>query len=416
MLTLLNFITPANSHSLPVNLASVSDLLPPTLYGLLGILTAELARDCYHLAGHYWSPLIPWHNLHHKAYRPDFSKTSEALYRRAELLNDVPEALFMVAVTALVGWWVNPALWLGCAYAGGFLLTSLGRSQGWWSSTDFTHLPGDLQEPPREWLVNRTYHWRHHFDYTNAYFGGTFTVVDRILGTALSLKNKTIAITGASGALGMALIDQLRQKGAKLVALTTHPESTFSEGVEIVPWQLEREQELKALLERVDILILNHGVNVHHERSPEAIALSYQVNTWSVWRWFELFCSTVTESKHRALKEVWINTSEAEVSPAFSPVYELSKRTIGDLITLRRLDAPCVVRKLILGPFRSKLNPIGVMSPRFVAWAIVALAQRDFRNIIVTINPLTYVLFPLKELMRSLYFRLCSRPSAPRQP
>lgn len=120
MLTLLNFITPANSHSLPVNLASVSDLLPPTLYGLLGILTAELARDCYHLAGHYWSPLIPWHNLHHKAYRPDFSKTSEALYRRAELLNDVPEALFMVAVTALVGWWVNPALWLGCAYAGGF--------------------------------------------------------------------------------------------------------------------------------------------------------------------------------------------------------------------------------------------------------------------------------------------------------
>ena len=379
------------------------------LYALLGILIAEVARDCYHLAGHYWSPLIPWHNLHHRAYRPDLTKTSEEIYRRAELLNDVPEAVFMVAVTALAGWFGDLGLWFGCAYAGGFLITSLGRSQGWWSSTDLTHLPGDLQERPSRWTVNRAYHWRHHFDRTTAYFGGTFTFIDQVLGTALSFKNKTVAITGAGGALGTALIDELSKKGAKLVALTTNPHSAFADGVEVVCWQLEREAELSSLLQRVDILILNHGVNVHQDRSPEAIALSYAVNTWSVWRWFELFCNSVTESKHRALKEVWVNTSEAEVSPAFSPLYELSKRAIGDLVTLRRLDAPCIVRKLILGPFRSKLNPIGVMSPRFVAWAITALAQRDVRNIIVTINPLTYVLFPISELMRSLYFRLCSR-------
>ena len=385
-----------------------------SFYAVLGIVIAEVARDCYHLAGHYWRPLMPWHNLHHKAYRPDLTKTSEALYRKAELLNDVPEALFMVAVTALAGWFGDGGLWFGCAYAGLFLITSLGRSQGWWMDTDLTHLPGDLQDTPSRWLVNRTYHWRHHFDRTTAYFGGTFTLVDQVLGTALSLKNKTIAITGAGGALGTALIAELSQQGAKLIALTTNPQSTFPDGVEVVCWQLEQEAQLKGLLERVDILILNHGVNVHQQRSPEAIALSYAVNTWSVWRWFELFCETVTLSQHRALKEVWVNTSEAEVSPAFSPLYELSKRTIGDLITLRRLDAPCIVRKLILGPFRSQLNPIGVMSPRFVAWAIVALAQRDFRNIIVTINPLTYVLFPLSELMRSLYFRLCSRRSQPR--
>jgi len=397
-----------------VDLTILPVLFLHSFYAVLGIVIAEVARDCYHLAGHYWRPLMPWHNLHHKAYRPDLTKTSEALYRKAELLNDVPEALFMVAVTALAGWFGDGGLWFGCAYAGLFLITSLGRSQGWWMDTDLTHLPGDLQDTPSRWLVNRTYHWRHHFDRTTAYFGGTFTLVDQVLGTALSLKNKTIAITGAGGALGTALIAELSQQGAKLIALTTNPQSTFPDGVEVVCWQLEQEAQLKGLLERVDILILNHGVNVHQQRSPEAIALSYAVNTWSVWRWFELFCETVTLSQHRALKEVWVNTSEAEVSPAFSPLYELSKRTIGDLITLRRLDAPCIVRKLILGPFRSQLNPIGVMSPRFVAWAIVALAQRDFRNIIVTINPLTYVLFPLSELMRSLYFRLCSRRSQPR--
>jgi hypothetical protein len=110
-----------------------------------------------------------------------------------------------------------------------------------------------------------------------------------------------------------------------------------------------------------------------------------------------------------AVKEVWVNTSEAEVSPAFSPLYELSKRALGDLVTLRRLDAPCVVRKLILGPFRSTLNPIGVMSGDWVARQIVALAKRDVRNIIVTINPLTYLLFPLKEFCVTMYFRFFSR-------
>jgi len=41
----------------------------------------------------------------------------------------------------------------------------------------------------------------------------------------------------------------------------------------------------------------------------------------------------------------------------------------------------------------------------------LAQAKRDCRNIIVTINPLTYLLFPLKELAVSTYFRLFSRRS-----
>ena len=106
---------------------------------------------------------------------------------------------------------------------------------------------------------------------------------------------------------------------------------------------------------------------------------------------------------------MWVNTSEAEVNPAFSPLYELSKRTLGDLVTLRRLDAPCVVRKLILGPFKSNLNPVGVMSAEWVAKQIVNLAQRDIRNIIVTINPITLLLFPIKELLVTSYFKLFTR-------
>jgi hypothetical protein len=71
-----------------------------------------------------------------------------------------------------------------------------------------------------------------------------------------------------------------------------------------------------------------------------------------------------------------------------------------------------VIRKVILGPFKSNLNPIGVMSAPWVAQQVVNLAVRDFRNIMVTVNPLTYLVFPLKEFFVSWYFRLFSSHSS----
>ena len=388
------------------------------LIAISSVLIAEILRDCYHIAGHYWKPLQPWHNLHHKAYRSDLSKVSMEIYRQAELLNDVPEAIFMVVATGAIAWLGNVcgyswAMALGCAYSFCFLVTGFARSQGFLLETDLTHKPGDLIELPSQWGVNRTYHWRHHFDRGEAYFCSTFTLVDKVLGTALALKGKSIAITGASGTMGRALIAELTKKGAKVIALTTSPDASFENSdnkkIEVITWQLGNESELRDRLQKVDILILNHGVNVLGARDSQSVYKSYEVNAFSVFRWMDLFLETVTESKHIATKEIWVNTSEAEVNPALSPLYELSKRAIGDLVTLRRLDAPCTIRKLILGPFKSDLNPYGVMSASFVAWAIAALAQRDFRDIIVTVNPITFVAYPIKEFWRSLYFRIFSR-------
>ena len=388
------------------------------LIAISSVLVAEILRDCYHIAGHYWKPLQPWHNLHHKAYRSDLSKVSMEIYRQAELFNDVPEAIFMVVATGAIAWLGNVygygwAMALGCVYSFCFLVTGFARSQGFLLETDLTHKPGDLIELPSQWGVNRTYHWRHHFDRGEAYFCSTFTLVDKVLGTALALKGKSIAITGASGTMGRALIAELTKKGAKVIALTTSPDASFensdSKKIEVITWQLGHESELRDRLQKVDILILNHGVNVLGARDSQSVYKSYEVNTFSVFRWMDLFLETVTESKHIATKEIWVNTSEAEVNPALSPLYELSKRAIGDLVTLRRLDAPCTIRKLILGPFKSDLNPYGVMSASFVAWAIAALAQRDFRDIIVTVNPITFVAYPIKEFWRSLYFRIFSR-------
>lgn len=391
-----------------LNLLS-GQLLAQLVCGLVSILCVELVRDVYHLAGHYWQPLQRFHLLHHKAYRRDLTITSLEAYKKAQLYNDIPESSVMVGVSALAAVLTqNVGVWLGCLYSLVFLISAIARSQGLLLQTDLTHKSGDLVEIPSVWAVNRAYHWRHHFDQSTAYFSGHSTLLDKLLGTSLSLQEKVVAITGASGTLGQALIEELSLQGAKIVALTTNQDAEFQPNVEVLHWQIGDEADLVTRLKNVDILVINHGVNVYGDRSAVAVQKSYEVNTFSTLRLAELFLATVTKSSHRATKELWINTSEAEVNPAFSPLYELSKRTLGDLITLRRLDAPCIIRKLVLGPFKSQLNPYGVMSARWIARAIVMLARRDFRDIVITINPITYLAFPVKEMLQSLYFRACT--------
>ena len=57
------------------------------------------------------------------------------------------------------------------------------------------------------------------------------------------------------------------------------------------------------------------------------------------------------------------------------------------------------------------------MSANAIAQCILFLAKRDIRNIIVTVNPLTYVLFPIKEVVQAAYFRLfLKKKTTVRQP
>jgi len=411
-----------------MDVGSASHWIGVGAVALASILWAEIVRDVRHWLAHRWPWLMPKHILHHRLFRPDLSVVDAQLYRESQWHHDVPEAATMILAgipwVVVLGWgsWLyGLAATVGILYSASFWVAGMLRGYGLALETDITHRPGPFPVPPSQWHVNRAYHWRHHFDDTNAYFCGTLTLVDRLMGTSLSLKGKRVAVTGASGTLGRALLKHFHQQGAKVIALSSHSDSVHIEvdgqiqPVETVRWQVGQEGSLAELLERVDILVLNHGFNVHGDRDPEAIRQSYAVNTFSSWRLMELFFQTVRGNPEMATKEVWVNTSEAEASPAFSPLYELSKRALGDLVTLRRLDAPCTVRKLILGPFKSQLNPIGVMSGDWVAAQILAQAKRDCRNIIVTINPLTYLLFPLKELAVSTYFRLFSRRS-PRTP
>jgi len=230
-----------------------------------------------------------------------------------------------------------------------------------------------------------------------------------------SIKSKkTIGITGASGALGKELTKLFRQKGYKVIGFThskTNSEVNLESPNEWIKWECGKEKTLIRHLKKIDILILNHGIynlsrqNINYENSIE-------VNALSKFKFLTLFEDIARTNELSTKKEIWINTSEAELLPALNPSYEISKSLIGQLVSFKKnllvndTKKKFIIKKIILGPFKSELNPIGIMSPKFVSKKIYNLANAKNYLVIISPNPLTYILFPLKEFFNFLYCQI----------
>ena len=145
-------------------------------------------------------------------------------------------------------------------------------------------------------------------------------------------KGLRVAITGANGSLGKSLIEVLKKKGAYVVGLT-HDKKNISNTFESSPdewilWSCGKESLLSSSLANIDILILNHGFNPKGKIDSNDINKAIEINSLSHWRLIEMFEDLAISNtlKKDNSKEVWVNTSEAEVQIAFSPVYEITKR------------------------------------------------------------------------------------------
>ena len=227
-----------------------------------------------------------------------------------------------------------------------------------------------------------------------------------------------IGITGASGALGCALSKKFRKKGAYVIGLTHRPANDTKLNElgpnEWVQWFCGQEELLDGTLANLDILIVNHGINPKGKQSNIDLNNALQINALSSWRLMERFEVVIRNDRITRAREIWINTSEAELMPALSPAYEISKRLIGNLVSIKwnQLDMDLKnvlkIRKLILGPFRSELNPLGIMEADFVADRIIDQSMFDFTLIIVSPNPMTYLLMPITEIFRCIYSKVLS--------
>jgi len=222
---------------------------------------------------------------------------------------------------------------------------------------------------------------------------------------------KTIGITGAGGSLGKALTKKFSSNGYKIIGFThkKNPEELVEEGPnELVYWECGKEFLLKNSLSKIDILILNHGIY----DTKQDLEKSIEINAISKIKIFNLFEKiSLSQSFDSSIKEIWINTSEAEILPALNPSYEISKSLIGQTVTYKKNfndqngSKNLIIKKIILGPFKSDLNPIGIMSPELVASLIFYISKFSNYLIIVSPNPLTYILFPLREFYFFVYYQ-----------
>jgi len=224
---------------------------------------------------------------------------------------------------------------------------------------------------------------------------------------------KTIGITGAGGSLGKALTKKFSSHGYKIICFThnRNPNKLVEEGAsEWVYWECGKEFLLENSLTKIDILILNHGI--YESESEQDLEKSIEINATSKLKILKLFEKiSLSQSVDSSPKEIWINTSEAEILPALNPCYEISKSLIGQVVTYKKNfnnqnnSKHLIIKKIILGPFKSKLNPIGIMSPKLVANLIFYVTKISNYLIIISPNPLTYILFPLRESYFFVYYQ-----------
>ena len=223
---------------------------------------------------------------------------------------------------------------------------------------------------------------------------------------------KTIGITGAGGSLGKALTKKFSSHGYKIIGFThnRNPQELVEDGPsEWVYWECGKEFLLENSLSKIDILILNHGIY----NSKEDLEKSIETNAISKIKILSLFEKiSRSQSIESSPKEIWINTSEAEILPALNPSYEISKSLIGQTVTYKKNfndqngSKNLIIKKIILGPFKSDLNPIGIMSPELVANLIFHVSKISNYLIIISPNPLTYILIPLREFYFFVYYQL----------
>ncbi len=227
-------------------------------------------------------------------------------------------------------------------------------------------------------------------------------------------EGKTIGITGATGALGKELTKIFHKRGYKVIGFTHSKNSNEKKNDspnELIEWQCGKEFLLKEHLKKIDILILNHGI-YDMSKKNSSYENSIEINALSKFKFLTLFEEIATKNNSPISKEIWVNTSEAEILPALNPSYEISKSLIGKLISFKKnlqdkdIKKKFIIKKIILGPFKSELNPIGLMNPKFVSKKLYELANSKNYLIIISPNPITYILFPLKEFFNFLYCQI----------
>jgi len=194
----------------------------------------------------------------------------------------------------------------------------------------------------------------------------------------MTIKDKTVLVTGASRGIGRALVEEALQRGAARVYAAArqpvaHPDQRVTP-VALDVTDAEQISEAAASVDWLDLLINNAGIQPFDDLSdPAALERTLAVNLFGTYRVSQAFLPALTRSRGTIVT----NLSLAALAPVpFAPAYSISKAAAFSLTQSLRLLLKrhgVSVHGVLTGPTDTQMTrdlDIPKASPQSVAQAI----------------------------------------------
>jgi NAD(P)-dependent dehydrogenase (short-subunit alcohol dehydrogenase family) len=194
----------------------------------------------------------------------------------------------------------------------------------------------------------------------------------------MTIKDKTVLVTGASRGIGRALVEEALQRGAARVYAAArqpvvHPDQRVTP-VALDVTDAEQVSEAAASVDWLDLLINNAGIQPFDDLSdPAALEQALAVNLFGTYRVSQAFLPALARSQGTIVT----NLSLAALAPVpFAPAYSISKAAALSLTQSLRLLLErdgVSVHGVLTGPTDTEMTrdlDIPKASPQSVAQAI----------------------------------------------
>ncbi len=348
------------------------DIIVFALQAVLVFVVSTALFDALHWLLHRWesskNPLLrtfsSWHWVHHKFLGLDM-QVNPAYVRANVWFHILPEYLTSIIGT-LAFLLVFP--WPPIAAVVVLRTVMLGmtlREEG----LDFNHMSMDRVggQQGRLWVDNN-YHAMHHV-YPRSFFSSFTNVFDLIFGTTCQIDGRSFLVTGASGALGRAMVAKLTALGG--IVDTAKSGTDFSPG---------NYSGLRSRLERADVLVLCHGAKTEDCWNANYVTFRDLIDLFT-----ELGRTRLTPP------EVWAIGSEVEFHGDMGQddlkAYSASKRAYAArALDYYRSDA-LIYRHVVPSSFTSAMGK-GAMSAATAVNIALFFIRRGFRYVPVTLTGL----------------------------
>ncbi|WP_375450403.1 hypothetical protein [uncultured Devosia sp.] len=346
------------------------DIAAFILQAILAFVVSTALFDALHWVLHRWEgsrfgllrTFSSWHWVHHKFLGRDM-QINPAYVQQNLWLHILPEYLTSIVGTllflVLFPW---PPVALVVAVRTAMLAMTL-KEEG----LDYNHMSMSRVGGRQGLLwVDNNYHAMHHV-YPQAFFSSFANVFDLLFGTGNQISGRRFLVTGAGGAFGSAMVEQLIKAGG--VVETAKSGRDFSAG---------NYAAMREKLARADVLVLAHGAKSEDTWNANVVTFTDLI---------DLF--TALGATRLAPPEVWALGSEIELHGDMGmdelKAYSLSKRAFAARARDYYRSDALLYRHIVPSSFTSPMGK-GAMSAATAVAIALFFIRRGVKYVPVTLT------------------------------